>query len=389
MQLRRAVILVIDSFGAGEAPDAAEFGDAGADTIGHVAEAVGGLELPNFQAAGLGNLHGAVLGVPPAQAPGMAFGRLAKASAGKDSMTGHWEIAGLITLEPFATFEDGFPPSLIDELERAGGHKLLGNYPASGTVIIEELGREHFETGRPIIYTSADSVLQLAAHESVMPLEELYRLCRVAREIADGHHIGRVIARPFKGELGAFSRGYERRDYAMAPPQPTLLDNAQQAGLTVVGVGKIEDLFSGRGLTSAIHTEGDADGMEQTIAALDGLDRGLVFTNLVDLDTRYGHRENPVGYAEGLRLIDRYLPRLVAALGDNDLLIVTADHGNDPTDADTDHTRELVPLLAHGPRAAGVDLGIREQYSDAAATVAEGFDLPRPERGRSFFAEIT
>ncbi len=386
----RAVIIVVDSCGAGAAPDAADYGDAGADTLGHVAQAVGGLDVPNLQAAGLGNLHPTgIEGVPPAESPTMAYGRLTEASAGKDSTTGHWEIAGVITAEPYATFPDGFPPDLVERLEAETGTGYLGNYPASGTVIIEDLGPEHIATGKPILYTSADSVLQIATHKDVVPLEELYRICTQARTVADDWRIGRIIARPFEGKPGSFHRTYERHDYAMPPPAPTVLDRAKDVGLQVYGVGKIEDLFVGRGLTDAVHTEGDLDGMRKTIRAIRAVDHGIVMTNLVDLDMRYGHREDPVGYAQGLALFDEHLPHVVAALGADDLLFITADHGTDPTDGDTNHTREHVPLLVHGRQAAGVDLGDREQYCDVAATVAETLDLTPPDRGQSFLADIT
>lgn len=386
--LERAVLIVMDSLGVGDAPDAADYGDVGSDTLGHVAAAVGGLSLPNLQAAGLGNLH-PVEGVPPADRPTMAYGKLAEASAGKDSTTGHWELAGVMTHDPHATFTaTGFPDELVAELSERTGRGYLGNHAASGTVIIEELGQQHVDTGNPILYTSADSVLQIAAHTDVVPLEELYRICTIAREIADEYKIGRVIARPFEGERGSFHRTYDRRDYAMAPPAPTMLDKASDNGLEVVGVGKIEDLFQGRGLTEAIHTEGDADGMTRTAAALDRVERGIIMTNLVDLDMRYGHRENANGYAKGLAVIDDHLPEVTSRITANDLLILAADHGNDPTDGSTDHTRECVPLLVMGWSAAGVDLGLRDQYSDVAATICEGFGLPMPERGVSFFGEV-
>ncbi len=390
MDIRRAVIIVMDSCGVGEAPDAAEYGDVGSDTIGHVSEAVGGLHLPNFQAAGLGNLHPAILGVPPVENPNMAVGRLREKSGGKDSTTGHWEIAGLVTEHPHATFTDtGFPAELVERLEAESGHKFIGNYAASGTVIIDELGPEHLETGALILYTSADSVLQIAAHDRVADVAELHRVCRVARDIADDYGLGRVIARPFIGEIGEFSRTYDRKDFAMPPHGLTILDKAMEAGLRTYGVGKIEDLFVGRGLTDAVHTEGDRDGLERTIAAINEVDRGLVFTNLVDLDMRYGHREDPEGYAAGLAVIDEFVPQLIDALTPLDLIIFTADHGNDPTDGDTDHTREYVPLMVWSGGAAGVALGAREQYSDIAATVADGFDLEPFPVGTSFLHNIT
>lgn len=385
----RAVIIVLDSCGAGEAPDAADYGDEGADTLGHTARAVGGLSVPFLAAAGLGNLHGRIEGVDPTPSPTMAFGRLREVSAGKDSTTGHWEIAGVVTREPQATFTaTGFPPELVAAIEAEAGVSFLGNVAASGTEIIAELGPEHLATGRPILYTSADSVLQIAAHTDVVPLEELYRICRIARRHADAYRIGRVIARPFVGSPGAFTRTYDRHDFSLPPTGPTILDRAAAAGMDTFGVGKIADLFAGRGLAGSVHTSGDADGLEKTIAALAERPRpGIVMTNLVDLDMLYGHREDPAGYAAGLALIDSYLPRVVAALGERDLLILTADHGNDPTDGSTDHTRELVPLLVGGLRSAGVDLGTREM-SDVAATVAEGLDL-EPLGGTSFLGEIT
>lgn len=382
---------MVDSCGVGAAPDAAEYGDEGSDTLGHTARAVGGLNLPNFQRAGLGNLHGHVEGVPAAAEPSMAYGRLTEASAGKDSTTGHWEIAGIITTEPQATFTDsGFPDQLVKPIEVETGYEFIGNYAASGTVILDDLGREHMATGKPILYTSADSVFQIAAHKAVIPLEELYRICRIARSHCDRYQIGRVIARPFEGEPGSFRRTYERHDYAMEPHSPTLLDHAKAAGLAVFGVGKIEDLFAGRGLTGAVHTEGDEDGLRQTIDAINHRSEpGIIFTNLVDLDMTYGHRENPEGYSRGLALIDSYLPALLGPLGTDDLLFISADHGNDPTDGSTDHTREYVPLLVGGMKAAGVDLGIRDQYCDVAATIAEGLGLAAPAQGRSFLGEIS
>jgi phosphopentomutase len=389
--MKRGIIVVMDSCGAGEAPDAADYGDEGADTLGHTAAVVGGLKLPNLQAAGLGNLHGSIQGVPPVAAPSMAYGRMAEASAGKDSTTGHWEIAGIVTTTPQATFTDtGFPSELVEAVEKESGHRFIGNYAASGTVILDELGDEHIASGRPILYTSADSVFQIAAHKDVIPLEELYRISRIARKHADRYHIGRVIARPFEGEPGNFKRTYERHDFAMKPHSPTLLDHAKEAGMSVHGIGKIEDLFAGQGLTSAVHTEGDADGLRQTIEAVQARSEpGIIFTNLVDLDMTYGHRENPKGYSEGLALIDSYLPALVSELTEDDLLFISADHGNDPTDGSTDHTRELVPLLVAGVNAAGVNLGVRDQYCDVAATIAEGLSLRMPARGRSFLTEIS
>lgn len=386
----RAIIVMMDSCGAGAAPDAAEYGDAGSDTLGHTAAAVGGLTLPHLEAAGLGNLHGSIEGVPPAKQPTMAFGRLREASAGKDSTTGHWEIAGIITTEPQATFtETGFPQELVEAVEAEAGVEFIGNIAASGTEIIEELGPEHLNTGKLILYTSADSVFQIAAHDQVAPIDELYRVCKIARKHCNRYQIGRVIARPFVGEAGAFRRTYDRQDFAMPPHTPTVLDTASNAGLSVFGIGKIQDLFAGQGLTDAVHTEGDRDGLERTVDAIENLgDPGIIFTNLVDLDMTYGHRENPQGYAEGLALIDSFVPHLMSAMGTRDLMVFAADHGNDPTDGSTDHTREYVPLLVAGLDAAGVDLGVRGTYADVAATVADGLNIPSPPAGTSFLQEI-
>jgi phosphopentomutase len=389
--LRRAIIVMLDSCGAGQAPDAADYGDEGSDTLGHTALAVGGLNLPNLRDAGLGNLHGAIAGVPPVDRPTMAFGRLTEASAGKDSTTGHWEIAGIITTEPQATFTDtGFPSELVEAVEREAGVEFIGNVAASGTEIIERLGVEHLASGKLILYTSADSVFQIAAHADVANIEELYRVCRIARKHCNDYHIGRVIARPFVGAPGSFRRTYDRQDFAMPPHSPTVLDSAKAMGLSVFGIGKIQDLFAGQGLTDAVHTEGDRDGLERTVAAIEHRSEpGIIFTNLVDLDMTYGHRENPEGYAGGLELIDSFVPALRSAMTADDLLVFSADHGNDPTDGSTDHTREFVPLLVAGLDAAGVDLGIRSTYADVGATVADGLGLPPTSAGTSFLGAIS
>lgn len=387
--MKRAIIIVMDSCGAGEAPDAADYGDEGSDTLGHTARDVGGFDLPNLHAAGLGNLHGAIAGMPPLAETTMAFGRLAEASAAKDSTTGHWELAGIVTETAFRTFTDtGFPPALVDAIASESGHSFIGNMAASGTVILDELGPTHLATGSLILYTSADSVFQIAAHEDVADVDELYRVCEIARRHCNDYQIGRVIARPFIGEPGAFQRTYQRHDYAMPPHSDTLLDHAKAAGMTVHGIGKINDLFAGKGLTDIVKTEGDLDGMKKTRAAMQSVESGIIFTNLVDLDMVYGHRENPSGYYEGLQLIDKHLPHLIAVMRPDDLLIISADHGNDPTDGSTDHTREFVPLLVAGLGAAGVDLGDRAQYCDVAATISEWLELPMPARGESFLADI-
>ena len=390
-RLERAVVVVLDSCGAGEAPDAARYGDIGADTLGNVARVTGGLKLPNFESAGLGNAH-RIAGIPPAEQATMAFGRMAPISQGKDSTTGHWEIAGLVTTRPFQIFPHGFPSELTDAIEIEFGRPFLGNYAASGTVVIEELGRKHLATGRPILYTSGDSVFQIACHSQVLDIPELYRLCEIARRHCNLFSIGRVIARPFVGKPGSFSRTYDRKDFSMPPPSPTLLDVVAKSGMTVWGIGKTEDLFCGRGLTSAQHTEGDENGLARTVEALRHLtsrnDRGLIFTNLVDLDMLYGHRQDPHGYARALGVIDTWIPALVEALGEHDLLFITADHGTDPTDDSTDHTREFVPLLVAGRNSAGVNLGERVGYCDVAATIAEGFGLEWTGSGNSFWRMV-
>jgi phosphopentomutase len=382
-RLRRAVILVADGVGCGGATDAAAYGDAGADTLGNLARAVGGLTLPNLGALGLGRLT-AIAGVPPAAAPRGAWGTMEEASVGKDTITGHWEMAGLVTSQAMATYPNGFPPEITEPLRIAAGRGLIGNRPASGTTILDELGPQHLATGELILYTSADSVLQIAAHEEVVPIEELYRICEAARVIADRHQIGRVIARPFVGTPGAFRRTYNRRDYALVPPGPTLLDGLRAAGLPVVGVGKISDIFAGRGLSQSIHSEGNADGMRLTLDALGALPGGLLFVNLVDFDMLYGHRNDAPGFARALSALDAWLPAFEAALAPGDVAFITADHGNDPTTPGTDHTRERVPLLAFGPGIRPAPLGARTSFCDLGQTIAAALDAAPLASGTSF-----
>ncbi|HVR63479.1 MAG TPA: phosphopentomutase [Polyangia bacterium] len=380
--MKRAIILVADGVGCGGAEDAAAYGDAGADTLGNLARNVGGLALPHLARLGLGHTT-AIAGVPPVDAAG-AHGVMHEASAGKDTIAGHWEMAGVVTAQALPTFPRGFPPAITDALSAASGRGLLGNKTASGTAIIDELGAEHLATGKLILYTSADSVLQLAAHESVVPLPELYAICEQARAIADRWRIGRVIARPFVGTPGKFTRTYNRRDYALLPPEPTLCDAVAAGGMDVIGVGKINDIFGGRGITRSIHTEGNRDGLEQTLDALATLRRGLLFVNLVDFDMLYGHRNDCPGFAAALRQLDDWLPRLQAALRPGDTAFITADHGNDPTTPGTDHTRERVPLLAFGPGVRAGDLGARRSFCDLGQTIADGLGLPPLPRGKSF-----
>ena len=348
---------------------------------------MGGLALPNLGALGLGNTT-VIAGVPSVAVAGGAYGAMTEASAGKDTITGHWEMAGVITTLAMPTFPNGFPPAITNALVAASGRGLLGNKTASGTAIIEELGAEHVATGKLILYTSADSVLQLAAHESVVPLRELYAICEKARAIADGYRIGRVIARPFVGAVGKFSRTYNRRDYALLPPEATLCDQVAGAGMDVVGVGKISDIFGGRGITRAIHSEGNADGLRLTLDALPELKRGLLFVNLVDFDMLYGHRNDCPGFAAALQQFDEWLPRLQAILQPGDAVFITADHGNDPTTPGTDHTRERVPLLAFGPGLRAADLGARTSFCDLGQTIADGLGLPALAHGQSFAAQI-
>lgn len=384
--LQRVALVVCDSFGVGEAPDAADYGDAGSNTLGHVAEAVGGLEAPNLSRLGLG-LVTEMKGLSAAAAAGTAHGRQRERSAGKDTTTGHWELAGIVLDRPFPTYPDGFPPEVIDPFERAIGHEVLGNVAASGTEIIERLGEEHLRTGRPIVYTSADSVFQVACHVEVVPLDQLYEWCRIARRILDGdHRVGRVIARPFDGPPGGFFRRPERRDFSVPPPGRTVLAFLVAAGIAVFGVGKIGDIFGGQGLTEFRYSQSNDDGVDITVDYLARPGRTLVVTNLVDFDSKYGHRNDPEGYARCVEAFDRRLPEIEGALADG-VLFLTGDHGCDPTDtSSTDHTREYTPVLVSGARTTeAVDLGTRSTFGDLGQTVADLFGV-RPEglAGESF-----
>lgn len=381
----RVILIVLDGVGAGAAPDAAVFGDEGAHTLAHVAEAVGGLRVPNLEALGLGHL-GPLAGVRRTGQPDGCFGKMAPLSKGKDSTTGHWEMAGVVVEKPFPTYPKGFPKDIIDAFQQAIGRKTLGNFPASGTTIIQEMGVQHLQTGSPIVYTSADSVFQVAAHERVISAEELYAICRTARRLlAPPHQVARVIARPFTGEPGAFTRTDGRRDFSVAPPAPTLLDALKAAGYPVIGVGKIEDLFAGRGLTRAVPTKTDAATIEALLQLLTSTPRGLIFANLIDFDTRYGHRNDAPGFARALQAFDARLPDIIGGMQPEDLLFVTADHGNDPTRPGTDHTREYAPLLLYGARVAkGVNLGTRKTFADLGQSVAEALGIRRLAWGESF-----
>jgi phosphopentomutase len=385
---RRAIVIVLDSVGIGELPDAAAYHDQGSNTLGNISRRVP-LRIPTLAALGLGRIA-PLAGVDAAPAPTAAFGMMAEASPGKDSVTGHWELMGVVLDRAFPVFPDGFPRALIEAFERRIGRPSLGNVAASGTEIIERLGAEHIRTAAPIVYTSADSVFQIAAHEEVVPPAELYRICEAAYGLAcEGYGIGRVIARPFVGRPGAFTRTANRRDFARPPAGETLLDRAKAAGLPVVAVGKIDDLFAGRGITEALHTSSDEDVMEKLAQAMRRVDRGFLFANLVDFDTLYGHRNDPAGYAANLARFDARLADLLPTLQPADLLMVTADHGNDPTTPGTDHSREYVPLLVTGSLVtAGVDLGVRRSFADVGQTLAHAFGLAPLANGTSFLTEI-
>ena len=386
----RVVLIVLDSCGCGAAPDADRYGDAGANTLQHIGERLGGLQLPNLEALGLGNIT-TIPGLQRVSQPLGVFGRLRESSRGKDTTTGHWELAGLDVQSEFPTYPHGFPADMIARFSAQTGRGVLGNKPASGTVILDELGPEHLRTGDLIVYTSADSVFQIAAHESVVPLDELYRACEIARTLCDERNISRVIARPFVGEPGKFRRTYNRRDYAMPPPEATALSRIADSGRKVVGVGKIWDIFAGHGITDNIHSEGNTDGLRLTLEALDEVKQGLIFVNLVDFDMLYGHRRDPQGYGRALAEFDAFLPSLRSKLGPRDLVLLTADHGNDPTWPGSDHTREDVPLLAfteRAPSAQQADLGVRDGFFDVAQTLYDAFALPAWPRGKSVLPHL-
>ncbi|MEI6245225.1 MAG: phosphopentomutase [Acidobacteriota bacterium] len=383
----RAIVIVMDSVGVGELPDAALYGDQGSNTVGNIHRQVP-LQIPTLRSLGLARLVD--IGPAAAPAPRGACLRMAERSSGKDSVTGHWEMMGIVLEKAFPTFPRGFSAEIIAEFERRIGRKSLGNTVASGTAIMDELGPEHIRTGSPIVYTSADSVFQIAAHEGIVPIDELYRMCDAAFDLVGrGLGVGRVIARPFIGQPGSFSRTTNRRDYALQPFGPTLLDRVKDAGMPVVGIGKIEDLFAGRGLTRAVHTRSDDHGMDVIASEMATVDRGLIFTNLVDFDAQYGHRNNTAGYAANLERFDARLAQLLPTLRDTDLLVVTADHGNDPTTPSTDHAREYVPVLMAGAAVrAGVELGTRDTFADLGQTLADLLHVQPLEHGTSFLSEV-
>ncbi|NLW24287.1 MAG: phosphopentomutase [Clostridia bacterium] len=387
--LGKVILIVLDSVGVGALPDAADYGDEGANTLKNISQVLSGLHLPNLGSMGLGNLT-EIKGVKPEKDTLGAYGIMAEKSKGKDTTTGHWEMMGILTTDPFPTFPEGFPQELIQEFEKRIGTKTLGNEVASGTEIIERLGQEHLKTGYPIIYTSADSVFQIAAHEEVVPLERLYEMCKIARNLLVGpYKVGRVIARPFIGKPGNFTRTANRQDYSLKPPQKTLLDVLKENKKQVISVGKIYDIFAGCGITSSYPTRSNQDGIDKTIQAFQELRDGLLFTNLVDFDSKYGHRNNPSGYAQALEEFDERLPEIWALLDEDTILIITADHGCDPTTPSTDHSREYVPLLVMGDKVKkSYDLKVRESFGDVGATIAEFLGVDFSGYGESFWQLI-
>ena len=388
MKLNRILIVVLDGVGAGEASDAALYGDAGSDTLGNTSRCVGGLRLPTMGSLGLGNVT-PILGVPATRNALGGYGKMQEASPGKDTITGHWEMAGVVLKNPFPTYPDGFPVEVISAFENAIGRKTLGNYASSGTVILQELGAEHVRSGSPIVYTSADSVFQIAMHESSIPIERQYEICEIARNLLVGEHeVGRVICRPFIGEQGSYKRTERRKDYPVSAPR-TVLDSMREAGLAVHAIGKIYEIFNGRGVSSWDHTTNNADHITALITAAKSNESSLIFANLEDFDMLYGHRNDPKGMAQALEAWDEALLEILEVLRPGDLLLITADHGNDPTTASTDHSREYPFLLAFGPGLRKeVDLGIRSTFADIAATVRDSFELPPGEYGESFLEEL-
>lgn len=393
-RLNRAIVIVLDGCGIGEAPDTAAYGDSGSNTIVNTARAVGGLKCPNLGRFGLGYLDD-ILGMPRDPAPIGCFGKMQERAAGKDSTSGHWELMGVTLSQPLPVYPTGFGPHILNPFIARTGRGVIGNKPASGTAIIDELGEEQLKTGAWIVYTSADSVFQIAAHEELIPVDALYNACRIAREILIGPDaVGRVIARPYVGTPGAFTRTHRRRDFSLEPTGVTVLDRLFRAGIPTVGIGKIDDLFAGRGIMHKVHTENNPDGMAKLLEALAAHPSGFIFTNLVEFDMVWGHRNDPVGFAKGLADFDSWLPSLLSSMRESDALFIVADHGIDPTTPSTDHSRELIPLLVYGPALRkGVNLGTRSTYADLAATLAEMFNLPDTAidrvNGTSFLGMIT
>lgn len=387
---KRIFLVVMDSVGIGEAPDAEAFGDKGSDTLGHIAEEMNGLHMPNMAKLGLSNIK-QLKGIEKAEKPLAVFTKMEESSAGKDTMTGHWEIMGLNIQTPFQVFPEGFPDELIHELETRTGRKIIGNIPASGTAILDELGEEHMKTGALIVYTSADSVLQIAAHEEIVPLDELYQICKIARELTldEKYMVGRVIARPFVGQPGEFKRTSNRHDYALKPFGRTVMNELKDSGHDVIAIGKISDIYDGEGVTKSLRTISNQDGMDKLMDTLSMDFTGLSFLNLVDFDALYGHRRDPIGYGKALEEFDVRLSEVLPNMNEDDLLIITADHGNDPVHPGTDHTREYVPLLVYSKRIKeGFELPVRKTFADIGATVAENFQVNMPHYGTSFLTDL-
>ncbi|MDK2980838.1 MAG: phosphopentomutase [Chloroflexota bacterium] len=391
MEIKRVAVIVLDGVGAGELPDAAEYGDVGSNSLGNTARVLGGVNLPNMGAIGLGNVT-PIEGVPARKETEGAYGKCAEISKGKDSVTGHWELMGIEVKKPFPTYPNGFPPEVLDEFKRLTGYDVLGNKPASGTEIIKELGEEHMRTGQPIVYTSADSVFQIAAHEDVIPIPELYKLCDISRKMLTGDHaVGRVIARPFIGDSAeTFTRTKRRHDYPLLAPNDTMLDTLIKAGHKVYATGKIDDLFGGRGISETHHSVFNMESIQAMVDFMDNDFTGMLFANLVEFDMTYGHRNDAKGYAQKLEEFDAFVPAIRAKMQPTDIAIIVADHGVDPTTVSTDHSREYIPLLVFGPRVKhNVDLGVRATFADVAATIAEALAVTPPVIGKSFFKEIS
>ena len=385
--MRKCILIVIDSLGCGDAPDAHQYNSLGANTLSNTSKEVGGLSVPNLSSLGIGKVTD-VEGVDNSNIIG-SYGKLQPKSINNDSTTGHWELAGIISDEPFALYPEGFPIEIVNEVEKETNHKFIGNIHASGTQIIDELGEQHLNSGDLILYTSGDSVFQIAAHENVLHVDDLYKVCTITRSLLNKYRIGRVIARPFIGEVGSFIRTYDRKDFGMKPPKGNLLELLNQSKHSTIGIGKIKDLFGTEFLTKYLHSEGDEDGMKLLIEEVKQEEFDLFFINLVDCDMLYGHRENPIGYAKGLEMIDEYIGELLNICTEEDLLLITGDHGNDPTDGNTDHTREYVPILAYNGKNICKNLGTRQSFTDVGKTICEFFNIDSKINGESFLTDIT
>lgn len=387
--VKRIILIVLDSVGIGEMPDASNYGDIGSDTLGNVSKAVNGLRLPNMERLGLGNIDG-VKNIVKHENPIGSFGKCAELSIGKDTVTGHWEIAGVVLKKPLNTYPEGFSEDIIKEFESKIGRKIIGNKVASGTEIIKELGEEHIKTGYPIVYTSADSVFQIAAHEEVIPLDELYNMCQIARKMFVGEKaIGRIIARPFIGERGQFTRTSNRRDFALDPFDKTMLEYIKERDISVMAVGKIEDIYNKKGITDAVHIKNNMDGIDKTLQYMKESKNGLIFTNLVDFDMLYGHRNDAVGYAKALVDVDNRIPEIISTMKEDDILILTADHGCDPTTESTDHSREYIPVIIYGKSIkSGINIGVRKSFSDIGKTILDLLKIENSLYGDSFAEKI-